>query len=272
MPYGKSMCFCDYCGGQVKLMMSEAEVARDEKRQGFVDAIKASIHCIRSKDYKTALEYADKASELAKNDPAPMLIRYVCWLESDFKKAASFRSIAESMRAEKESVALSDDEYKVLLGAYVRNYISERDSDLKRMFMTLKKVKPADIQNVNNYEHLKRLNQYFTDDNLKEAFTITASQCLDEYEGALNQANQLDQESWNALQRIRNEDLFKAAGVLFIDPSLKQHVVQYFQKYNTAINQKWEAAFKKGVSGDKSTVKVYRDEADSLLSWSKTIR
>lgn len=272
MPAGRVMCFCEYCGGQVKLQLSEAETAREERSKGFVDAIRASIHCIRSSDYKKAMEYADEAEKIEKNDPAPMLIRYISTLSTDYKKATPYLSIAKSMRSEAESRALSDEEYRQLLSIYVLNYLSDRDQDFKRIFMTMKKVRPADIQNVNNYEHLKRIDSYYADADLKEAFMSTSSEYLTECEESLKVSGQMDQATWDVIEDTRKNRLFRAAGTLFVNPSLKQRFVAYMEKYNNALNLKWEIAFKKDVNGSKDQVRSYRSESEALLVWAKSLR
>ena len=273
MPFGKRMCICEYCGSPVKEELSEAEIVSVEKNKEFVDAIKAAIHCISTRDYETAREYADKAAELLHDDPAPLMIKYVSWLEADYRKATSFLAIANSKRSAGESVAISNDEYNALLSMYVMNYLTEKEADLKRMFASMRKVKPADIQNVRQYEHLKRIGLYVSDPELKDALMKTSEEFLSECESKLPSSYQLGPSEWSSLVDIRDNYLFKLSAVLFISGTYSQRCNQFLTKYSNAVNQKWESAFKSGaVSGDKDAIRNYRAEADSLIAWAKTVR
>jgi len=272
MPAGRNMCYCEFCGAPVEKEMSSSEYSSMKKGNEFTDAVRAAVQCIRNKDYITALEYADKASDLDSTDPAPLLVKYVALLDKDFKKASSFAAIARSMP--KASVALPKEDYTELLRTYVSNYLSERDRDFKRVYVTYRKVKPADIENVRLYEIRKRIEPYFTDPELKEAFMSGCSEFLEEcrkdvesIRGGMTQSN------WDAVSDIRNERLFFAAGTVFVDPSFAKLASQFLDAYKTILGQKWEKSFKGGeVSGSKDQVNTYRYEADSLLSWMKTVR
>lgn len=274
MPYGRNMCYCEFCGSPVEKEMSDSEFSAMSKNKEFYDAVRAAIHCVNNKDYATALEFADKAAALNDTDPAPFMIKYVCYLDKDYKKATSFVGIGRSMHKAKASEALSEDDYRSLLYAYVRNYLSDRDEDLKRMYKTYKKVKPDDIHNVRQYEKLKRISSFFTDPELKDAF-------MDECESFLAECkNKVDaiptgttQSNWDALCEIRNDRLFLAAGTLFVDPKFAAPATEFVNKYRTILYQKWETPLKKGeVSSSKDQLNLYRYEADSLLSWFRTVR
>ncbi len=274
MPFGKHMCYCDFCGSPVEKEMSATEFSAMKQNKEFFDSIRAAIECIRNKDYATAVDFADKASKLNDTDPAPFMIKYVCYLDKDFKKASSFAGIGRSMDRAKSSEALPEDEYRGLLYAYVRNYLSDRDADFKRMYRTYKKVKPGDIHNVRQYENLKRISSYFSDPELKDAFMGECedflSQCKKEVDGI---SVEMSQANWNALSGLRNDRLFFAAGTLFVDPRFAASATDFVNKYRTILYQKWETPIKKGeVSGNKDQLNLYRYEADSLLSWFKTVR
>jgi len=272
MPFGKRVCICEYCGAPVKEEMSEAEIAGVQKNEEFVDAIKAAMHCICTRDYETAREYADKAAALLHDDPAPVMIKYISWLNADYRKATSFLTIANSKR-DSGSVAISDDEYKGLLVTYADNYLVEKDQDLKRMFSTNRRLKPVDIQNVRQYENLKRIGLYASDPELKTAFKERCEGLLGECESKLAVSNSLSQSEWDILTDVRNNYLFKAAATLFVDAAFSKRCVDLFTKYNNALNQKWENVFKHGqVSGDKDQVRNYRGEAETLISWARGVR
>jgi hypothetical protein len=274
MPFGKHMCYCEYCGSPVQREMSDSEYSAMKKNSEFFESIRAAVHCIRNKDYNTAVDFADKASKLDETDPAPFLIKYVSYLDKDFKKASSYMTIARSMMQVKKSESLPEEEYRALLYAYVCNYLSDRDGDFKRMYITFRKVKPADIQNVRQYENLKRIGSFFSDPELKEAFMNACSDYIaesqkevDKVQGGITQSN------WDAVTDMRNNRLFLVAGTVFVDAKFVAPATQFINRYRDILNQKWEAAMKKNeVSGSKDQVNTYRYEADSLLSWMRTVR
>jgi hypothetical protein len=273
IPFGKSSGICEFCGGQVHRNLCDSEFASMKKNQEFIDSIRASIHCIQNRDYETAIDYAEKASKLDSTDPAPMMIKYISFLGSDFRKATSFSAIAKSMMKDGGSEALTQDEYKELLAVFTYNYLYEKDKDLKRVFANMRKVRPDDIQNVGRYERMKRIEDYFTDPELKDAMITACSDYVKDCEDSMKVTGELSQSNWDELTEIRNHRLFTVSCTVFVDPGLSGRVTQYVQKYRSALNQKWEPLFKKGtVNGSKDQVNVYRYEADSILSWLRTVR
>ena len=273
MAYGKMTTFCEYCGTQIKARLTDAEFNHMEKNSQFTDAISAAIQCIRNRDYKTAMEFAEKAAQLAHDDPAPMFIKYVSSLSTDFRKAVSFRNIAITLKGSKGDESISEDAYKELLEAFACNYFSDREADLKRMFSTMRKVKPEDINNVRRYEYNKRMSDYFTDSELKTAFESAASKELDSFDSRVGRITQMDGANWNALKELRDKGLFRLGGVVMANPSYSGRVMQSIKKYESVLNYKWESVFKQGsVDGSKDQIKSYRYECSAMTDWLRTVR
>jgi len=271
--YGNVFCVCSYCGTQVRAELTEFEANAVAKLKGYRDAITAAIHCIGNKDYKSAQEYADKAAEMVQDDSAPMLIKYVAFLDSDSRKAASFLSMAQGLKGKSANPALSDEDYRGILCLYVQNYLSDREADIKRMFANMKKVKPADLNNVLQYENLKRMRQFFSDPELKDAFIVSTKELVDDCNKDNSLSGQMNQSTWDAIEDAHDNRVFKVASTVFVDPSIAPSATQYLSKYSKALDQKWEVAIKRGeVSGSKDQIRDYRAESDSLIAWMKTIR
>ena len=273
MPPGRSMCYCQYCGSQVKIEMSDAEITHMEKNNEFVEAVKAAIHCLAIMDYKNAIEYAEKASAIHHDDPGPVMVKYLATLDLDYKKAVTLYSLSQILRDSRESEALGDEEYKDVLETFASNYLVEKEKDFKRMFMSMKKVKPADIHNVWVYDRTRKLDTYFKDKELQEAFMHTMSDRISECESEFSVSNDVSQSNWDAIVGFREKYFFKLAGALFVDPSLRQRYSVLLTRYSNALNLKWEAAFKRDqVIGTKDEVRLFRDESDSILAWIKSMR
>ena len=270
--FGRVQTFCEYCGCQIRDQLTEAESATVGKNKEFVDAVEAAINCIQSNDYQTAMKYADKAENLISSDPAPLLIKYIANLNTDFNKSESFHSIANNMMSQNPSIILDDDKYKALLATFFMNYMSDRDVDFKRVFANTRKVKPDDIKNVMRYEDTKRTRYFVTHQELNQAMKQVANQTLADSSKNMNFSGQLDQANWTGLQEYRNKYLFKAISIAILDPSLAPQAAEATKKYSDALDMKWESAFKNGVSGSKDEVKTYRNEAEVILNTLKTIR
>jgi len=271
MPFGKRFCFCEFCGGQVKEQLSDEEFKHVVKNKDFVESIKSAIQCIVNGDYDTAIEYADKAAAINNNDPAPTMIKYVATLNLDIKKASSFRNIASSMRAQSESEAIPEAEYPMLLSTFANNYFKDRSEDINRMFINLKRIKASDIDNVRVYERSK-IQRYYEDSELKDAFNNTINNLLDDFEKDLPSSQQMTAENWNSLENFHRNRLFMIAGMVFANPAIAPRAKAVVMKYSNALNMKWESAFKSGVPGSKDQVREYRTECSSFLSWLGSVR
>ena len=273
MPPGKRICYCEFCGGQIREELSDVGIANLEKEKNFADTISASLHCIASKDYEGAINYADKAQDIIANDPAPQYIKFIAYLPSDFRKATAAHKIAESMRGERESVAMSDEQYMNAIVTFANNYIDDRERDFKRMFATLRKMTRDDLQNVRTYENNKRLSDYYTIPELKEGFQTAASEILKESEESMRVTDQLDQSNWNAIKDVQSNHLFKVAGTIVVDTSLSPRALEYMKKYGHALDMKWEKALKKDIAGgSKDDVRNYRGECAMFVSWLNNVR
>ena len=273
IPVGKRVTVCEYCGSQIKEQVSDTELKYMEEGNKFSDAITAAIHCIRSRDYKTATEYADKAANMAHNDPAPFMVKYVSALPGDYRKASSFYNISKDMRAQKPSAALSEDGYRELLEVYASNYFYDRSEDIRRMFITIRRIDPDDINNVRKYEYNKRISDYEQDPELMEAFRTAAAREMEAYEKDVPSTGYLDNGTWTTVKKFRDTNMFRIGGIVVADPSQSGRALQCMQKYGSVLDQKWESVFKSGnVDGTKDQVRQYRSECDAMSRWLKTVR
>ncbi|MBP5685862.1 MAG: hypothetical protein J6W72_05500 [Candidatus Methanomethylophilaceae archaeon] len=262
---------CEYCGTQIKQMLSDAEYNHMAKNSEFTEAVSAAIQCIRNRDYKTAIEYADKAAQLVHDDPAPLHLKYISMLPTDYRKAVSFHNIALSLEGKKEET-ISESDYKELLVVFAYNYFSDREADLKRMFATMRRVGSEDINNVRRYEYNKRMSDYFTDSELKTAFDSAASEEFDAFEQKVGRITQMDNANWTAIKELRDKGLFRIGAVVMAEPSLSGRASQCIKKYQNVLDYKWESTFRNGsVDGSKDQVKGYRYECDAISNWLRTV-
>ena len=267
MSFGQAFAVCEYCGTQVKQILTEGEINKVAKDKGFVDAITAAVHCIESKDYKKAISLADKAEEMDASDPAPAMIRFIAYLPTDFKKAASNYKIAGSLGRAKESAALTNDQFMLALGILCRNYLDDRDMDIRRTVTTMGRIGPQDIENIRVYEYRKRGEDYETIPELKEAMVRTAEDCLKECEDSMPSIGQMDQVGWKKLMDARRNTLYRTVTILFMDRSLASRSESCIRKYDTAISMKWESMARSIPDIDKRALKNYRIEADACMNW-----
>ena len=266
--FGKTRGYCEYCGMMVKEEMSEAEAARSERNGEFLEAVKASMSCIESNDYESAIKYADKAMESLSTDPAPSLIKFVAYLDSDLKKARSAYSVGHNLLDQRQSVAMDDDQYRSVLNAFVRNYLAARAKDINRSFLALRKMGPDDLQNIRNYEYRKKIEDYLGFPEVKEAMCQAASDCIDECEGNLKLSGSLDAGSWTSLKGARDRDVFRVLSTVFIDPTVAPRVTNYVQRYVDGMGLKWESMAKSGqINASKDQIKTYRYESEVCLKW-----
>ena len=273
VPFGRSYALCEYCGSQVKVQLTEAEARVTQKTKEFIDNIRASMHCIVSGDFSTAMDYAEKAAALIPADPAPAMIKYVSSLREDFRKAQSFYSIASNLRKESESIAFTEEDYESMLEAFAGYYLSERDGDFNRVFMNNKKAKAGDIQVIRQYQFTKNLSDYYTHPELKKAFIKKANKDLDESIASVNGINQVNQTNWDNLLSIRNGPFLRSMSVVLVDPSLAPKASDFVNKYYSALDMKWESGFKKEISnGSKDQIKQYRSEAEACKAWLKIVK
>ncbi|MBR4244278.1 MAG: hypothetical protein IKQ14_02655 [Candidatus Methanomethylophilaceae archaeon] len=272
MAPGQMIAVCEYCGTPIKQRLSDAELNHMAKSSEFTEAIAAAIQCIRNRDYKTAIEYAEKAIQLVHDDPAPLHIKYISMLATDYRKAVSFHNIALGLEG-KKGESMSESTYKELLQVFAYNYFSDREADLKRMFATMKKVSAEDINNVRRYEYNKRMSDYFTDSELKTAFDSAATQEFDAFEQKVGRITQMDNANWSAVKDVRDKGLFRIGAVVMADPSYSGRASACVKKYQSVLNYKWESTFKNGsVEGSKDQIKRYRYECDSISNWIRTVR
>ena len=271
--FGRVQTFCEYCGCQIRDQLTEAESSTLGKNKEFVDAVEAAIHCIQSNDYETAMKYAEKAENLIPSDPAPLMIKYIANLNTDFNKSESFHNIANDMLSKSGSIIIDDDKYKALLATFFLNYMKDRDVDFKRVFANTKKVRPDDIKNIMRYENTKRTRYFVTHQELSNAMKKTASDMLAESLNNLDVSGQMNQSTWSKLEDYRNNYLFKSISIAILDPSQAPKAAEVTKKYYDALEMKWESAFKKdGVNGSKDQVRNYRSEAEVVLNTLKSIR
>ena len=268
MSFGRLYAVCEYCGTQVKQTLSESEARESSNDKSFIDAISAAIHSIEGKDYAGAIKYADKAEDIKASDPAPSRVKFIAYLPTDFKKAASQYRIAVSRRAEKDSVAMSDEQFMAVLGVFCRNYLEDRDKDIRRMVTTMGRIGPQDIENVRVYEFRKRGEDYETIPELKQAMEATAEQCLSECESSMSNAGRMDGSGWKDLMDARTRCLYRLATILFVNKALASRSAECISKYDRAINQKWEPLVKSSSMGaDKRDLKNFRAESSAIFNW-----
>ncbi len=268
LAFGRVQTFCEYCGCQIRDQLSEAESATVGKNRDFVESIDAGINCIKSNDYESALKYADKAESFLPSDPAPSMIRFVCYLNNDFNKSQASYSIVQDQLSRGGSVAISQERFKDILAMYFMNYIDDREKDFKRMFASFKKVKYDDIRNVASYENTKRIRYFTTNSELTESMKETSSSFLSEVEKT-GFSGSMDQANWNAITQFREGSLFKMIGASLLNAESKPKAADLVSRYSQALDMKWESAFKQGVSGSKDMVKSYRNEAEVILYYLK---
>ena len=220
-----------------------------------------------------AMKYAEKAENLIPSDPAPLMIKYIANLNTDFNKSESFHNIANDMLSKSGSIIIDDDKYKALLATFFLNYMKDRDVDFKRVFANTKKVRPDDIKNIMRYENTKRTRYFVTHQELSNAMKKTASDMLAESSNNLDVSGQMNQSTWSKLEDYRNNYLFKSISIAILDPSQAPKAAEVTKKYHDALEMKWESAFKKdGVNGSKDQVRNYRSEAEVVLNTLKSIR
>lgn len=271
IPFGKASCICEYCGSMVQRNMTEAEAAHIVKNKEAVDDIKAAIHSIANRDYKSALKYADKAVEITYEDPGPYFVRYLACLDLDYKKAKSSLNMARSMSSSKDSV-LSDSEYDEAKMAFAQSYLSAKGDDIKRMFLSMRSVGPKELENVRNYERIRKVEDFFADSDLKDTFIEAINSQMDECKKRSRFSMETTQSNWDALQQFRKECFYITAATMILDKSSAPLMATALKGYSDALNLKWESAFKQGVSGSKDQVRAMRAESDSILSWARSIR
>lgn len=271
IPFGKASCICEYCGSMVQRTMTEAEAANIVKNKEAVDDIKAAIHSIANRDYKSALKYADKAVELTHDDPGPYFVRYLACLDTDYRKAKSSLNMARSMPSSNDSI-LSDSDYDEAKRLFALSYLSAKGDDIKRMFLSMRSVGPKELENVRNYERTRKVDDFFTDSDLKDAFLEVISSQIDECTKRSRFSTETTQSNWDALLQFRKESFYPTAATMILDKSSASRMAAAMKGYSDALSLKWEAAFKHGVSGSKDQVKAMRAESDSILAWAKSIR
>jgi hypothetical protein len=262
MARGKLFTMCDFCGTQVKQQLSETEFKSVEKNSEFASVISAAVHCIYSDDYDGAITYADRAATMLPGDPAPSQIKFIAYLDSDFKKAVAQYKIATDMRSREESVALTDEQYRAALAAFVANYLAEKDQDLKRMFSNMRSVSASDIENVRAYEYRKKIEDFKSIPDLDEAIAFEADACMTECEQAISGIGD-DQEK---LSELRKNNFFKVVSAVFIDPSLSDRAKACLTNYdNVAKKKSGGGLFGRG--GSKVDTKQYHAESEVCLVW-----
>ncbi len=265
---GRTRGVCEYCGMAVKEELTEAESSSNAKNREFLDAIDTAVHCISTADYSSAIKYAKKAEDLLSNDPAPHMVLFVSYLDSDFKKARSANSIANSMRGQKESIAITDSQYQNMMAMFANNYLEERVKDLRRSFQAIRKMGPDDIENIRSYEHRKRLEDYYGIPELKETMENVAEQCIGHCESELRLTGQADPTSWESIRKAHDRNLFLVVSSVFLDPGLAPRGISYAERYDGAINLKWEPMAKNGqIDADKARLKMFRSESRACLDW-----
>ncbi len=266
MPPGKTECFCEYCGNPVRFQRTEV----DEKDSEFISTVNAAVVSIRHGDYKTAMDFADKASAIHPGMPAPQIIKSICYMPKDFKKAKPLFDIGKSMWEKNGTIALTDSLYEDILSSFVMNYIEDRDADFKRMIETIRGSGVSDIENVRVFECRRRLDDYYTIPDIKDAFLKISFECMGHMEDDVRFSGQITSENWGQIRRFYKECMYRTVGLVVINPELSSRSYRMVDGFVRNLDLKWGPAFKDGIDGSKDELKIYARYSEPILKWLKS--
>jgi len=199
--------------------------------------------------------------------PAPDLIKGISYLPKDFKKAKSSMDLGKSLWADNGSIVMTDALYDEIITSFVLNYLDEKDTDLKRMIETIKGSGASDIENVRSFEYRRRLDDYYTIPDLKDAFIRVSDECMGRMEKEFRFSGQMTVENWAAICRFYKECLYRTVSLVFVNPELRERSLKMIAGFCRDLDMKWSSAFKDGIDGSKDELKKYSKCSEPVLKW-----